>query len=69
MSNNKTLTVSCPTCKKTVHWLPEEAFKPFCCERCKLIDLGEWAMERRKIPGDPDYSAIRENDSDDNLLH
>jgi endogenous inhibitor of DNA gyrase (YacG/DUF329 family) len=26
--------------------------RPFCSERCKLIDLGEWASERRAIPGE-----------------
>ncbi len=42
--------VSCPTCGQQVAWVPEEAFRPFCCERCKLIDLGEWATEGYAIP-------------------
>ena len=52
-STDTTLTVKCPTCKKSVPWTSEQLFKPFCCERCKLIDLGEWAMEEKRIPGDP----------------
>lgn len=36
-------TVKCPTCGKPVVWTDAEAFRPFCSERCKLIDLGEWA--------------------------
>jgi len=36
-----------------VPWTPEQLFKPFCSERCKLIDLGEWVMEEKKIPGEP----------------
>lgn len=44
--------VPCPTCGKPVAWLDSNRFRPFCSERCKLIDLGEWAMERRLIPGD-----------------
>jgi len=48
---NTALIVKCPTCKKSVSWLAEQIFKPFCCERCKLIDLGEWAMEEKRIPG------------------
>ncbi|MDD5275805.1 MAG: DNA gyrase inhibitor YacG [Methylovulum sp.] len=44
--------VKCPTCKRTVPWVPEELFKPFCSERCKLIDLGEWVMEEKRIPGE-----------------
>jgi uncharacterized protein len=67
MTHEKTLTVSCPTCNRNVPWLPEQQFKPFCCERCKMIDLGEWAMETRKIPGEPDNSYIDETDV--NLFH
>lgn len=46
------LTVKCPNCQKTVEWTTEQRFKPFCCERCKLIDLGEWAMEEKRIVGE-----------------
>jgi uncharacterized protein len=42
--------VSCPTCGKAVAWLPENRWRPFCSERCKLIDLGEWASERYRVP-------------------
>ena len=59
------LIVRCPTCKRPVPWTPEQAFKPFCCERCKLIDLGEWAMEEKRIPGD---SLTLENDSDEDAF-
>ncbi len=31
-------------------WIAENQAKPFCSERCKLIDLGEWADEKRSIP-------------------
>ncbi|SET91682.1 DNA gyrase inhibitor YacG [Thalassotalea agarivorans] len=44
-----TLKVNCPTCEKQVKWLPENSFRPFCSERCKLIDLGDWAEENHKI--------------------
>lgn len=46
-------TVKCPTCRKPVPWLPDQRFRPFCSERCRLIDLGEWIMEEKKIPGEP----------------
>jgi endogenous inhibitor of DNA gyrase (YacG/DUF329 family) len=58
-STGKPITVKCPNCKRPVAWIPEEEFKPFCCERCKLIDLGEWAMEEKIIPGE---SLELEND-------
>jgi len=55
-------TVKCPNCGKNVPWKETEKFKPFCCERCKLIDLGEWAAEEKVIPGKPLYSDEMDND-------
>ncbi len=46
-------TVRCPNCGKEVPWTPDQKWRPFCCERCKLIDLGAWADESHRIPGDP----------------
>ena len=43
--------VNCPTCSKSVEWSPENKWRPFCCERCRLIDLGEWASESHRIAG------------------
>ena len=43
--------VNCPICKKPDTWKAENTAKPFCSSRCKLIDLGEWASDSRKIPG------------------
>jgi uncharacterized protein len=39
--------MKCPICRKPVH-LPSE-WAPFCSERCKLIDLGNWASEKYVI--------------------
>ncbi|NOT85214.1 MAG: DNA gyrase inhibitor YacG [Methylococcaceae bacterium] len=44
------LKVSCPICAAKVEWIAEQRFKPFCSERCKMIDLGDWATEAHKIP-------------------
>ncbi|WGE32463.1 DNA gyrase inhibitor YacG [Actinobacillus genomosp. 2] len=41
--------VNCPTCNKEVIWKPESKYRPFCSERCQLIDLGEWANEEKRI--------------------
>ncbi|KJU76309.1 DNA gyrase inhibitor [Ectopseudomonas oleovorans] len=46
-----TITVQCPTCSTPVEWKAENTYRPFCCERCKLIDLGAWAAEEHAIPG------------------
>lgn len=43
------LKVNCPTCSKEIEW-EKSPFRPFCSERCRLIDLGGWASEKYKIP-------------------
>lgn len=45
-------TVLCPTCNRAVEWNAESRWRPFCSERCKLIDLGAWAAGQRSIPGE-----------------
>jgi len=62
------LTVACPNCKRPVAWGPESPFRPFCSERCRLIDLGDWFDETHRIPGPPqdDWS---DNGSDNESDH
>ena len=42
--------VPCPQCRRPVPWTTANPFRPFCSERCKLIDLGQWANEGYRIP-------------------
>ena len=39
----------CPLCKKSMTW-DNNPFRPFCSERCKLIDLDNWLAERYRVP-------------------
>ena len=50
--NPQDIKLSCPTCKKDVLWNDKFPFRPFCSDRCRLIDLGEWASENNRIAGD-----------------
>jgi endogenous inhibitor of DNA gyrase (YacG/DUF329 family) len=34
-----------------VQWLETNLHRPFCSERCKFIDFGEWATEKKRLPG------------------
>jgi len=43
---------TCPTCRREAQKDGNKHF-PFCCERCQLIDLGQWLAEDYKIPGEP----------------
>jgi uncharacterized protein len=57
--------ITCPHCGKKNTWSQENHARPFCSDRCKLIDLGEWAQEKYKIPLDPHSSddiSSSEND-------
>jgi endogenous inhibitor of DNA gyrase (YacG/DUF329 family) len=41
--------VKCPTCGREVEYSGNE-FRPFCSERCKLLDFGAWADEQFALP-------------------
>ncbi len=47
-----TTFVACPTCGKDVPFVPESKSRPFCSERCRMIDLGTWFNEENAIPGE-----------------
>lgn len=47
--------VKCPNCRRDVEWHPDNPYRPFCSQRCKLIDLGEWAREQ--------YTVVSEEES------
>jgi hypothetical protein len=42
-------SLKCPTCKKLIQW-NDSPFRPFCSERCRLIDLGAWSSGDYRIP-------------------
>jgi uncharacterized protein len=50
--------ITCPNCGKEHQWDVSNRFRPFCSERCKLIDLGKWANEEYRV-------EQRERDSGD----
>ncbi len=47
-----TRTVPCPTCRRPVEWRPDNPYRPFCSQRCKMIDLGTWADESYRLPSE-----------------
>ena len=51
---SKKPVVSCPQCGASVVWDAASPFRPFCSERCKMIDLGAWATESYRIPVEDD---------------
>jgi len=47
--------VKCPTCRRELQW-ESAPYRPFCSERCRLIDLGAWLSEKHAIPGESESS-------------
>ncbi|HKC44435.1 MAG TPA: DNA gyrase inhibitor YacG [Burkholderiales bacterium] len=42
-------SVNCPRCGAQVPWVPASKHRPFCSERCRLVDLGAWATEQYRV--------------------
>jgi endogenous inhibitor of DNA gyrase (YacG/DUF329 family) len=65
--NRATMIISCPVCKKKTAW-KDNPFRPFCSERCRLIDLGQWAAEEYRIAGEknplPEEGEHEKNSND-----
>ncbi|WP_253451375.1 DNA gyrase inhibitor YacG [Halomonas sp. Y3] len=59
------LEVACPQCRKKVVWSEKNAYRPFCSERCRLLDLGAWADGSHRIAGEP---AMDETEIDEMIL-
>ncbi|MDX1518502.1 MAG: DNA gyrase inhibitor YacG [Gammaproteobacteria bacterium] len=57
----------CPTCKTVCDYSKTNPFRPFCSERCKLIDLGDWLTENNRIPGE--VGNKHAGDDDSNIRH
>ena len=65
-------TFPCPTCQRPVEWSAAARWRPFCSERCRLIDLGAWMTEQHAIPGEelsPDVVQPPNDESDDPPRH
>ncbi|HSD61119.1 MAG TPA: DNA gyrase inhibitor YacG [Burkholderiales bacterium] len=45
--------VNCPHCGTAVVWDASNRYRPFCSERCRLIDLGKWAAEDYRVAEGP----------------
>ncbi|MCB0421241.1 MAG: DNA gyrase inhibitor YacG [Bdellovibrionales bacterium] len=63
--------ISCPKCGKKTHFTPKNPYRPFCSERCQLIDLGAWVEEEYRIPTEnsANLDEIPTNEESDEDLH
>ena len=58
-------TVKCPTCRRPVEWSEASVYRPFCSDRCRLIDLGAWLTEKHKIPDESSAEGTEAEDTQD----
>jgi len=54
--------MNCPICGKEVKI--EDPFMPFCSDRCRIIDLGNWASEKYRISTPAEPSPGQEEDQE-----
>ncbi len=52
--------VACPTCQTSVPWTAEQRYRPFCSDRCRLIDLGEWVAGEKVITEPIEFDDMTE---------
>ena len=50
--------IKCPQCGGPSIWNEQNRSRPFCSDRCKLIDLGAWASEEYQIPESPSVDDL-----------
>ena len=53
-------SIKCPQCQKPSVWDDSNPSKPFCSDRCTLIDLGAWASEEYKVAVQPSLDEYEE---------
>lgn len=62
----KKLQVACPQCKKKFNYYESE-FRPFCSEKCRLIDLGQWLSESYTVP--VEKLTLEEQETLEKIIH
>lgn len=56
-------SVRCPACGGPSVYAPENPYRPFCSERCKLHDLGAWASESFRVEAQEADGAAGNDDT------
>lgn len=59
----------CPSCGHLFQPKADGPFLPFCSERCKLIDLGDWLNEQHRIPSDESPEDLFDIPDNDDKTH
>ncbi|MFZ4712380.1 MAG: DNA gyrase inhibitor YacG [Bacteriovoracaceae bacterium] len=69
---SESLLVFCPQCKKKFAYY-SSVFRPFCCERCKMVDLGHWLSESYSVAGEKlkpeEFAALYDDQEESSTEH
>lgn len=59
---NVSTIITCPACRQATRW-QNNPYRPFCSDRCRLLDLGCWAEEEYRVPAEDQggVSELEEN--------
>jgi endogenous inhibitor of DNA gyrase (YacG/DUF329 family) len=58
--------IRCPICRKTVPF--NDPNMPFCSDRCRVIDLGNWASEVYSVPASESENELDESEGSSDRL-
>jgi uncharacterized protein len=53
--------MKCPACHRPIQW-ETNPHRPFCSERCKLLDFGAWANEEYTVPAEESAPSLEESE-------
>ncbi len=59
----------CPICRKPVDLSSSNRFRPFCSERCRMVDLGKWAGGDYRVTGNKVEDREHPDDLKKKYLH
>lgn len=60
----RVMAVRCPVCSRDIA-VESNPWRPFCSERCQITDLGAWAAEWYRVPGQSLTTPASFQDADD----
>ncbi len=60
--SKKELKINCPCCKVSFEYY-SSSFRPFCTEKCKMIDMGHWFDESYTIEGRTNSVYIEDSEA------
>ena len=55
--------MKCPGCGKEIQYCTSNPDRPFCSEKCRMVDLGGWFNEQYAVPdqySSPDDEFIQD---------